>query len=136
MSGGHSERTSSFSSAIAGRVGQPDTADQRAQSAASSVMEQAAMRMLRMSLDGFECRSRDWPKFNGTVLAYAAWRKEWQRHHLDKYRDLKGDSLKRIMVERCLPEEVKERVLFKRTFKDIWKYLDMAYNRPDVSCMI
>ena len=42
------------------------------------------------------------------------------------------DSLKRIMVERCLPEDVTERVQYKRTLEDIWKYLDMAYNRPDV----
>ena len=46
--------------------------------------------------------------------------------------DLSGDRLKRIMVERCLPEDVKERVLYKRTLEDIWKYLHMAYNRPDV----
>ena len=36
------------------------------------------------------------------------------------------------MMERCLPEEVKERVQVKRTIEEIWKYLDMAYNRPDV----
>jgi hypothetical protein len=95
-------------------------------------MEQAVMSMFRMSLDGLEGRSRDWPKFSGKVLGYAVWKKEWQRHHQDKYRDLKGDSLKRIMLERCLPEEVKERVLYKRTIEDIWKYLDTAYNRPDV----
>ena len=76
--------------------------------------------------------SRDWPKFNGKVLAYAVWKKEWKRHHLDKYSDLNGDSLKRIMLERCLPREVKERVQCKKTIEDIWKYLDMAFNRPDV----
>ena len=70
------------------------------------------MSMFRMSLDGLEGRSRDWPKFSGKVLGYAVWKKEWQRHHHDKYKDLKGDSLKRIMLERCLPAEVKERVLF------------------------
>ena len=123
---------SSFSSAGEGRQGRPGAASGGAGSGASSIMEQAAMSMFRMSLDGLEGRSRDWPKFSGKVLGYAVWKKEWQRHHHDKYKDLKGDSLKRIMLERCLPAEVKERVLFKRTIEEIWKYLDTAYNRPDV----
>jgi len=131
-SGGQSDRAFSFSSAFGGRSGWQEILDQRAQSAATSVMEKAAKNLLRISLDGLEGGSQEWPKFTGKVLAYAVWKKEWQRHHLDKYVDLKADSLKRIMLERCLPEEVKERVQFKRTIEDIWKYLDIAYNRPDV----
>ena len=119
MSGLYSDRTASFSSSLGGSSERPEAAGERASSAASSVMEQAALSMFRMSLDGLEGRSWDWPKFNGKVLSYAVWKPEWQRHHLDKYKDLKGDSLKRIMVERCLPEEVKERVMFKRTVKEI-----------------
>ena len=57
-------------------MGRPETPDQRAQSAASSVMEKAAENLLRISIDGLEGRSRDWPKFNGKVLAYAVWKKE------------------------------------------------------------
>ena len=75
MSGLYSDRTASFSSSLGGHSGRPGSAGEGASSAAASVMEQAAMSMFRMSLDGLEGRSRDWPKFSGKVLAYAIWRR-------------------------------------------------------------
>ena len=85
LSGGQSDRTLSFSSMLGGCMGQPEASVLGTQSVTSSAMEKAAENLLRMSLDRLEGWSRDWPKFSGKVLAYAVWKKEWQRHHWSKY---------------------------------------------------
>jgi hypothetical protein len=46
-------------------------------------------------------RSKDWPIFNGQVFNYIAWKHEWKMHHLKNYPGLKGDSLRRVLVECC-----------------------------------
>ena len=77
-----------------------------------------------------ENSSRDWPKFDGKVLSYAMWKKDWKRHHLDVYPSLTVHHLKRVLIEKCLPDGIKERVRFKETMEEVWKSLDTAFVKP------
>jgi hypothetical protein len=45
------------------------------------------------------CCSKAWPFFDGQILTYIAWKREWTSHHKENYTDLKGDSLKRVLEE-------------------------------------
>jgi hypothetical protein len=47
--------------------------------------------------------------FDGKVLGYAAWKKDWKRHHKEVYPSLKVDSLKRVLMERCLSRTSRRR---------------------------
>jgi len=83
------------------------------------------------SLREAENNSRDWPKFDGKILNYHAWKKAWKKHHMDVYPNLTVDHLKRVLEEQCLPEEVKDRITFKQTMDEVWKFLDITYVRPN-----
>ena len=78
-----------------------------------------------------ENSSRDWPKFDGTVLSYAMWKKDWMRHHRETYPDLKEHHLKRVLREQCLPDDLKDRIQFKETMKEVWEFLDTAFVKPN-----
>jgi hypothetical protein len=52
-------------------------------------------------------------------LAYVAWNKDWKRHHKEVYQSLKVDSLKRVLMERCLSENTKEKIRYKKTIGDV-----------------
>ena len=78
-----------------------------------------------------ENSSRDWPKFDGTVLSYARWKKDWMRHHQETYPDLKEHHLKRVLGEQCLPGDLKDRIQFKETMKEVWEFLDTAFVKPN-----
>jgi hypothetical protein len=51
-------------------------------------------------------RSKDWVIFDGQVLNYFAWKPEWKAPHEENYPSLKGDALRRVLVEWCLQEGV------------------------------
>jgi hypothetical protein len=53
---------------------------------------------------------REWPKTDGKVLWYVAWKKDLKRHHEEVYPSLKVDSRKMVLMERCLPENIKEKI--------------------------
>jgi hypothetical protein len=52
-------------------------------------------------------------------LAYKAWNKDRKRHHKEVYQSLKVDSLKRVLMERCLSENIKEKIRYKKTIEDV-----------------
>jgi hypothetical protein len=83
------------------------------------------------SLREAENNSRDWPKFDGKVLNYHTWKKAWKKHHKDVYPNLTVDHLKRVLEEKCLPEEVKDRITFKETMEEVWEFLDLTFIRPN-----
>jgi hypothetical protein len=39
----------------------------------------------------------------------------WKHHHKEVHQSLKVDSLKRVLMERCLPENIKEKIRYKQT---------------------
>ena len=39
--------------------------------------------------------------------------------------------MKRVLAEKCLPEEVKDRIAYKRTMEEVWAFLDITYIRPN-----
>jgi hypothetical protein len=77
-------------------------------------------------------RSKDWPVFDGQVIHYIAWKREWRAHHEENYPGLQGDALRRVLVERCLHTADRERVLYRSTAAQVWEYLDWAYKQQDV----
>jgi hypothetical protein len=44
------------------------------------------------------------------------------QHHEEVYPSLKvdTDSLKRVMMERCLPENIKEKIWYRQTMEDVF----------------
>jgi hypothetical protein len=52
-------------------------------------------------------------------LAYVAWKRDWKHHHKEVYPSLRVDSLKRVLMERCLPENIKENIQYKQTIEDV-----------------
>ncbi len=42
------------------------------------------------------------------------------QHHEEVYPSLKVDSLKRVMMERCLPENIKEKIWSRQTMEDVY----------------
>jgi hypothetical protein len=77
-------------------------------------------------------QSKDWPVFDGQVIHYIAWKREWTAQHQENYPGLQGDALRRVLVERCLHPADKERVRYRSTVAQVWEYLDRAYQRQDV----
>jgi hypothetical protein len=77
-------------------------------------------------------RSEDWPVFDGQLMHYIAWKREWRAHHQENYPGLQGDALRRVLVERCLHPADKEQVWYRSTVAQVWEYLDRAYQRQDV----
>jgi hypothetical protein len=75
--------------------------------------------------------SKDWPVYDGMVLHYITWKREWKAHDQENYPDLQGDSLRRVLVERSLRPVDKERVKFKSTIEAVWELLDRIYARTD-----
>jgi hypothetical protein len=49
------------------------------------------------------------------------------RHHEEVFQ-----SLKRVLMNRCLPlpDSVKEKIRFKRTMEEVWKFLDNVFMKP------
>ena len=94
-------------------------------------MAQMASGFSNWSLREAENNSRDWPKFDGKVLNYHTWKKAWKKHHKDVYPNLTVDHLKRVLEEKCLPEEVKDRITFKETMEEVWEFLDLTFIRPN-----
>jgi len=78
-----------------------------------------------------ENNSKGWPKFDGKILSYPTWKRAWKKHHENVYPGLTVETLKRVLEEKCLPEEVKDRITFKETMEEVWKFLDITYLRPD-----
>ncbi len=70
--------------------------------------------------------------FDGQVIHYIAWKREWTVHHQENYPGLQGDALRRVLVVRCLRPADKERVRYRSTVAQVWEYLDRAYQRQDV----
>jgi hypothetical protein len=75
--------------------------------------------------------SKDWPKFNGKVLSYMAWKKAWIPHHKEVYPRLTVEHLNRVLFKRCLPDNIKEKIQFKRNIEEVWKFLDITFLKPD-----
>jgi hypothetical protein len=36
-----------------------------------------------------------------------------------------------VLTERCLPDNIKEKIEFKRSMEEIWKFLDITFLKPD-----
>ncbi len=62
--------------------------------------------------------------FDGQVIHYIAWKREWRAHHQENYPGLQGDALRGVLVERCLHPVDKERVRYRSTMAQVWEYLD------------
>src|SRR5450830_855646 len=103
----------------------------KTQAMTSASLQQVAEGLCRWTDAEMKHRSKDWPVFDGKTLNYVAWKREWTSHHQENYPGLKGDSLKRILVERCLRPADKERVRYKPSLKEVWEYLDRTYIRHD-----
>jgi len=101
------------------------------QLAVAEAMKEAASSIQEFMRRQAENSSRDWPKFDGTVLSYARWKKDWMRHHQETYPDLKEHHLKRVLGEQCLPGDLKDRIQFKETMKEVWEFLDTAFVKPN-----
>jgi len=78
-----------------------------------------------------ENNSKGWPKFDGKILSYPTWKRVWKKHHENVYPELTVETLKKVLVEQCLPEEVKDRITYKQTMEEVWKFLDITYVRPN-----
>ena len=50
---------------------------------------------------------------------------------MDVYPSLTVDHLKRALMEKCLPEDVKDRIRFKQTMEKVWQFLDTVYVKPN-----
>jgi len=70
--------------------------------------------------------SRGWPKFDGKVLSYDMWKKDWMRHHPT----LTVDHLRRVLMEKCLPDDIKDSICFKKSMEEVWKFLDTVFIKP------
>jgi hypothetical protein len=77
-------------------------------------------------------RSKDRPVFDGQVIHYIAWKREWRAHHQENYPGLQGDTLRRVLVDCFLSPADRERIRYRSTVAQVWEYLDRAYQRQDV----
>jgi hypothetical protein len=62
--------------------------------------------------------SKDWPIFEGQILYCIASKWEWKAHYEENYPVLKGDALRRMLVEQCLRPPNKERVRYKSSLEE------------------
>jgi hypothetical protein len=76
--------------------------------------------------------SKDWPVFDGQVIHYIAWKREWMAYPWENYPGLQGDALRLVLVDHCLCPLDRERVRYRSTVAQVWEYLDRAYQRQDV----
>ncbi len=42
-----------------------------------------------------------------------------KRLHVEVYLSLKVDSLRRVLMEKCLPESIKKKVRYKQSIEDV-----------------
>ncbi len=104
----------------------------RTQALTSQSLQQVAEGLTRWTDAEMRHRSKDWPVFDGHVIHFIAWKREWTAHHQENYRGLQWDALRRVLVERCLCPADKERVRYRLTVAQVWEYLDRAYQRQDM----
>ncbi len=104
----------------------------RTQALTSQSLQQVAEGLTRWTDAEMRHRSKDWPVFDGQVIHYIAWKREWTAHHQDNYPGLQGDALRRVLVELCLCPADKKRVRYRSTVAQVWEYLDRAYQWQDV----
>jgi hypothetical protein len=52
------------------------------------------------------------------------------RHHEEVYQSLSIEHLKRVLMNRCLPDSVQDKIRFKRTMEEGWKFLDNVFMKP------
>jgi hypothetical protein len=104
----------------------------RTQALTSQSLQQVAEGLTRWTDAEMRHRSKDWLVFDGQVIHYIAWKREWTAHHQENYPGLQGDALRRVLVERCLRPADKERIRYRSTVAQVWEYLDRAYQRQDV----
>jgi hypothetical protein len=104
----------------------------RTKALTSQSLQQVAEGLTRRADAEMKHRSKDWQLFEGQVIHYIAWKREWRAHHLRNYPSLQGDTLRRVLVERCLQPADKERVRYRSALAQVWEYLDRAYMRQDV----
>jgi hypothetical protein len=121
----------------AGAAGPPEQADAlallaRTQALTSQSLQQVAEGQTPWTDVEMRHWSKDWPVFDGQVIHYIAWKREWTAHHQENYPGLQGDALRRVLVECCLRPADKERVRYRSTVAQVWEYLDRAYQRQDV----
>jgi hypothetical protein len=69
--------------------------------------------------------------FDRQVLHYIAWKRAWNSHYAGNFPGLQGDTLRRVLVKRYLKPGEKEKVQYKSTVTQVWKYLNRAYLRQD-----
>jgi hypothetical protein len=55
----------------------------------------------------------------------------WIGHRKEVYPSLTVAHLKRVLSERCLPDNIKEKIQFKRSMNEVWKFLDITFLKPD-----
>jgi hypothetical protein len=104
----------------------------RTQALTSQSLQQVAEELTRWTDAELKHRSKDWPVFDGQVIHYIAWKREWMAHHWENYPGLQGDALRRVLVDRCLCQVDWERVRYRSMVAQVWEYLDRAYQRQDV----
>jgi hypothetical protein len=67
----------------------------------------------------FPLRSRDWPRFKGEVLGHVARTNERIQHHKEVYLSLIVEHLKRVLLERYLPENIMEKIQLKTIMEEV-----------------
>jgi hypothetical protein len=121
----------------AGAAGPPEQVDalallSRTQALTSQSLQQVAEGLTRWTDSEMKHRSKDWLVFDGQVIHHIAWKREWRTHHQENYLGLQGDTLRRVLVYRCLRPADRERVRYRSTVAQVWEYLDRAYQRQYV----
>jgi hypothetical protein len=82
-------------------AGLPEPADAltllaRTQALTNQSLQQVAEGLTRWTDAEMKHRSKDWPVFDGQVIHYIAWNREWIAHHRENYPGLQGDALRRV----------------------------------------
>jgi hypothetical protein len=62
---------------------------------------------------------------------YSPQDREGGQKQFQVYPSLTIEHLKRVLMERCLPDNIKDKIQHKRTIKEIWKFLDITFLKPD-----
>jgi hypothetical protein len=60
------------------------------QALTSQSLQQVAEGLTRWKDAKMKHRSKDWPVFNGQVIQYIAWKREWRAHHQENYPACRG----------------------------------------------
>jgi hypothetical protein len=104
----------------------------RTQALTSQSLQQVAEGLTRWTDAEMKHRSKDRPVFDGQVIHYIAWKREWRAHHQENYPGLQGDTLRRVLVDCFLSPAPRERIRYRSTVAQVWEYLDRAYQQQDV----